>query len=447
VPDPIPMIDILSRILPKTRTIVSEDAESCMAILQERYTLDVLRYPSGSEYQTWEIPVEWNVRRAVLSFRGSPIASLEESALFVAPYSQGFSGSVTRDELIAHTFTNPAKPQAFCYEFRLAYNFQRRLTEWRVSMPHSRVLALPEGPFDVEIEVETRPGHMAIGVASHPGTSGSWFTLLAHYCHVGQVNDGIAGVVVILEVLSRLKTRHPQPRHGYKALVMPETIGSSVYAATHEAELDATIGAAFSEMAGASTPLQLIRSRRADTYIDRVFLYVLQSLGKPLGRMAPFRQGWGNDELVFDAPGVGVPAVSLDRYPFEAYHTHFDDMSGVSDTALEEMVEVFLQVIDVLEWDYIPRPRHRVPPYLTRYGLYSDWTHARAQYDMNALVLDSLWTGRSVLDIALEHHLDVVAVRDYLEKFVDLGLIDPQPVTPAYARTTRFVPARLTPDL
>ena len=51
------------------------------------------------------------------------IASYDERPLFLAPYSLPFSGLVTRDELIQHTFSNPAKPDAFCYEFRLAYNY------------------------------------------------------------------------------------------------------------------------------------------------------------------------------------------------------------------------------------------------------------------------------------------------------------------------------------
>ena len=43
-------------------------------------------------------------------------------------------------------------------------------------------------------------------------------------------------------------------------------------------------------------------------------------------------------------------------------------------------------VADALERDYIPRPRNRVPVYLTRFDLYSDWTHQRAQYDINTLL-------------------------------------------------------------
>ena len=435
------MLKTIESLLLMNRTIVSRDVASCMDILRERYPLTLHQYPTGNEYQTWLIPPEWNVRKAVLSDGARVIASHDESPLFLAPYSMPFSGVVTRDELVAHTLSNPDRPDSFCYEFRLAYNFQRRLNEWRLSLPHARLEALSEGPFHVEIDVEVGPGNMLVAEHAHPGRSGSWFTFLAHYCHVAQANDGLAGVAVMLEVMERLIRSHPHPRHGYKALLVPETIGSSVYAATHEAELDQTLGAVFTEMPGAEAPLQLVRSRRGDSYIDRVFFHVLKQCGKLPNRVVPFRKGWGNDELVFDAPGVGVPAVSLDRYPFAAYHTHRDDIGLVSASHLEEVVELLTGVVSVLEEDYVPHPKHRVPVYLTRFDLYADWTHERRQYDLNTVLLDSMWSGLSVLDIALTHDIDYEVVRRFVGRFEALDLIETTAVSPEYSRTTRFLPS------
>ncbi len=435
------MIDIIEKLLLKNRTIVSRDVSDCMDILTERYPLKLHKYPTGSEYQTWPIPPEWNVRKAVLSDGNNIIASYDESPLFLATYSMPFSGSVSREELIEHTFTNPKVPDAFCYEFRLAYNFQRRLKEWRISLPYDRLMALSEGPFQVDIDVEVKPGNMLVGDFEHAGSSGYWFTFLAHYCHPAQANDGIAGVAVMLETLDRIMKSHPNPRYGYKALVMPETIGSSVYAATHEDELDNTIGGVFSEMAGADEPLQLVFSRRGDTYIDRVFLHVLQKQGKLPCRYTAFRKGWGNDELVFDAPGVGVPVVSMDRHPFAAYHTHHDNLSLIKISRLEEVVDVLRGVVDTLEADYIPRLINRVPVYLTRFDLYADWANEREQYDVNILLLDSMWSGLSVLDIALKHDLEADMVRNYIDKFAELNLIETETVTPDYSRSVRFLPS------
>jgi aminopeptidase-like protein/RimJ/RimL family protein N-acetyltransferase len=431
-------LDVIEELYGLNRTIASRGSAAALQTITSRYPVDVLEYRSGTEHQTWVIPPEWDVVQAALYEGDTLVASHDESRLFVAPYSLPFSGLVSRDELKEHTFTNPAAPDAFCYEFRLAYDFGRRLKEWRIALPYERVQRLGPGPFRLEIDVRTQPGAMRIAEGVHPGSSGSWFYLLSHYCHVGQVNDGIAGVAVMLEVFDAIRQRHPDPVHGYRVLAMPETIGSSVYAANHEADLDAALGAVFSEMPAADAPLQLVRSRRGDTYIDRVFGHVLRERRLHDCRTVPFRSGWGNDELVFDAPGLGVPAVSLDRHPFPHYHTHHDDLSQVRAENLEEIVTVLLAVVDVLEHDYIPKPRHRVPVYLSRFGLYADWTHSRARYDLNTVVLDGMWTGRSVLDIALENGLPPDTVRDYVDRFVEHGLVERLPVSAAYVRATRF---------
>ena len=437
------MKELINKLLLKNRTIVTSDIASCMEILAGVYSLHLHRFPTGNEYQTWPIPPEWNVIKAILKDGDKVIASYDESMLFLAPYSTSFTGTISKNELIEHIYTKPEKPDSFLYEFRLAYNSQMRLKDWRITLPYERVEALSGGPFYVDIKVETKPGEMLIAETSHAGSDSSWFTFLSHYCHIAQANDGLAGVAVMFETIKRIKQKYPKPKHGYKALAMPETIGSSVYVATHEDEIDATIGAVFSEMGGAEAGLQLVYSRRGDTYIDRVFLHVLQKRDKLPCRTIPFRRGWGNDELVFDAPGVGVPVVSLDRHPFDAYHTHFDNMELVKADRLEEMVEILMDVVDVLEADYIPKPKNRVPIYLSRYNLYADWTFRRDQYDINILILDSLWSGLSVLDIALKNNLEVDEVFNYINSFAELDLIETASVTPTYTREIRFLPSFL----
>lgn len=433
------MIELIESLLLKNRTIVSADVNECMDICRNHYPLRLHEYASGSDHQSWVVPPEWNVKKAELYMNGQLLASYKHSHLFLAPYSTSFKGVVSKAELLSHTYTNPNAPDAFCYEFRLAYNFQRRLKEWRITVPYNMLQAIPEdADLFVDIEVEVKDGSLKIGEYSH-GENECSFYFLSHYCHPAQANDGLAGVAVMLETIHQIQKKYPTPKYTYRALIMPETIGSSIYAANESKLLDKALGAVFSEMGGADAGFQFVHSRRGDTYIDRVFLYALKKLGKLSERCMPFRKGWGNDELVFDSVGVNVPAVSLDRYPFAAYHTHDDNMDLVVPQRLEETVEVLMEVVDILEWNYIPEPVNRVPVHLSRYELYADWTYQRDQYDTNTILIDNLWSGLSVLDIALKFDLDVDFTRSYIDRFVTLGFVKPIPITAAYSRLTRFL--------
>jgi aminopeptidase-like protein len=435
------MLDIINQLLLKNRTIVTKDDAVCMDILKKKYPFKVHKYATNSDCQTWIIPPEWNVNHATLKLNGKLIASYEDSMLFLAPYSTNFTGIVNKKELVEHTFTNPKVPEAFCYEHRLAYDFKRRLKEWRITLPYNLIQELPEdGEFEVDISVEVKDGHMLVAELENHGESEFCFTFLAHYCHIAQANDGIAGGAVMLEVMDQIKKRYVNNKYTYRMLFMPEVIGSVAYTSDNKSKIENTIGAVFSEMPGANQGLQFVFSRRANTYIDRVFLQALKEKGKLDCRQVPFRQGWGNDETIFDAPGIGVPSVSIDRHPFVEYHTHHDDLRNVHIDKLDEVVEVILSAIDIIENDYIPKQKEDAPIYLTRYDLYSDWTYERESYDINTLIMDNLWSGLSVLDIALKNDLDYHYVRSYISKMLENELILSSNVTPTYSKNIQFLP-------
>ena len=71
-----------------------------MDFLGQEIPLTVHRYPSGSEYGTWDIPEEWNVIKAELTDGKRVLASYTDHPLFLASYSCSFTGWVSREELL-----------------------------------------------------------------------------------------------------------------------------------------------------------------------------------------------------------------------------------------------------------------------------------------------------------------------------------------------------------
>ena len=427
------MTELIDSLLLKNRTIVSSDFEECLVLMGGEIPLDIHRYPSGSDYQTWLIPPQWDVKKAELFEGDRIIASYDDHPLFLAPYSCSFTGWVSREELLSHVKTSPERPDTLVYEYRLAANFQRRLKTWLISLPYTLVQELDQAEYYIDIEVETKPGHMLIAEGMIKGRHDYTFTFLTHLCHTGQANDGLAGVAVGIEVMKRLQQEYPQTNYNYQLLIMPETFGSSVYLASNEERIESYLGSVFIEMPGIRSPIRLGLTRRGDTYLDRVLNHVTSARGIKFTE-CEFREHWGNDELVFDSPGIGIPGASIERYPFHWYHTSRDNLEETEDSSLQEVVDILMDAVRLIESDFIPQPRHGVPVYLTRYDLYADWEYERSQYDINIGVLELLWSGKSAFDIAKQVNAPYDAVRNYLEKLMEHDLIETAPLTPAYFR-------------
>ena len=432
------MISLISKHLNKNRTIVSKDSSDFAKDLARKYDAKIHKFESGKDFSTWVVPPEWNVHKATLSMNGKKIFGYEDSLLFLAPYSKSFKGKISKKELLKHTFLNSKMPDCFSYEFRLAYDFNRRLNEWRITMPKNKFESLIDGIYDIEIDVNVGPGSLKIVEGTHKGIYKNTFMFLSHYCHPAQLNDGLAGVLIMFEVLKRIKKKHPSPKFTYKSLAMPETIGSSVYLTRFEGEIKNIFGTSFCEMGAAKSNFQLVFSRKGNTYVDRVFNFLIDKYSNGLARKVGFRKGWGNDELVFDSPGISIPSVSIDRYPFREYHTDKDNINSFDNKKAEETISLFVEAVDIFEDDYIPIPKYKVPVYLTRFKLYSDWTNEREQYDIKILLIESMWEDLSVFDISIKYNLDYDITKNFYKKFIELELISKKPITPDYSKYVNF---------
>ena len=149
------MMHIIESLIHMNRTIVSSDMEQCISSLKNEVPLTIHRYASGKEYGTWMIPPQWDVKKAELSDGNTIIASYDDHPLFLAPYSCSFTGWIDRDELLKHVRSASHQPEAFSYDHRLAYDFQRRLKEWAITLPNSLVQELDKEKYYIDIQVHS----------------------------------------------------------------------------------------------------------------------------------------------------------------------------------------------------------------------------------------------------------------------------------------------------
>jgi aminopeptidase-like protein len=163
--------------------------------------------------------------------------------------------------------------------------------------------------------------------------------------HPGVSNDGLAGCVVGIELLRRL--REKSTKYSYSLVLLPGIIGSEYYLGKMNAdERGKLIEGVFLEMLGSRTPLALQDSRDGHTNLEYALAKIMDKKNISYRRGA-FEEIIINDEYIWE--NYGIPMVSFSRFPYPEYHSDKDNISIMSEDALKEAVEVLSSAIDVLE--------------------------------------------------------------------------------------------------
>jgi aminopeptidase-like protein len=415
------MMGLLEELEPLRRMIISPGMDRAYEILErEMPSLVVHEYPSGSEAEDWVVPDSWAATEAILQDEsGRTVASLEESHLFVPAFSEPVEGWFTKDELEPHVTTRPDRPDAFPFEHRHAYDYQ--LVDWGITLPHNRWVDLPDGRYFVKVEVERKAGAMKVGEAVLPGRRKETLCICAHVDEL--CNDDLSGCVVAVELMRHIASLSDR-RYSYQLLLVPETIGSLFFVHSNRERVDETIGMLFLEAVGAGEEWCLKEALRPGSGVERMLRVAMESTEVPF-RSIKFFEGYGNDERVYAWPTTRVPGISLMRFPFDQYHTSEDTPSIINEKHLLQALEFAKGLVALLEADCVPRYTGQLPPWLTRRGLYFDSTRSTEQFHKyNNQVLFNVDGTNTVLDLAEIAGLQPEFVSDYLERFVNEGLIE-----------------------
>lgn len=388
------MRQLLEEVTPLNRTIVSDDMDRAADLLDRAIGKPAVRYryPTGKEYGTWIVPPSWNVREATLSDGEKKLASYQDHVLFVAPYSMPFEGWVTRQELLEHLFVSNAIEEAFAYQHRVAYDFQKRLKRWELSLPKKLVSGLTKERYYVKIDVDVRPGTLNALEFTAPGREETCVAFLAHLCHPGQANDGLSGVVAGAWMIRQL-LRKPR-RFTYKLLVFPETIGSTVHVIAQGLSPKEIFCALFLETMGKGERLYFKKSRTGNQPIDLAAKSLIRE--NPDIGLLDFYEGYGNDELVFDFANVGIPSGSIQHFPFIEYHTSRDAADIIDWGKWRRASELALELFRRLEENRLIQLKYPGAPHLTRYQLYADAVTQRDRFKKIAKLL-TLCDGKHTL--------------------------------------------------
>lgn len=407
-------------IAPLPRMVNSPGLDRTFEILGKQYPGMILHeFPSGSVAEDWVVPQAWVLISAVMRDRaGRVVASSEDSPLFAAPYSEPVDGWFSKEEISRHLRTRPDRPDAFALEHRNAYDYG--LKDWGITLPHNLWLALPDAEYHVQIRTECSDNSMKVGEWVLPGDSGKTILLTAHIDEL--CNDDLSGCLVGLEIMlaaSRLADR----RHTCRLVLAPEMFGTIFYGHNNPEAIGPAVGMLNLEALGVGESLCAKLSLKGNAEVDGTLCAALDSLGLDY-RTLGFFQGYGNDERVLEWPSIGIPSAALQRYPFAQYHTS-DDVPALLDGALmDAAVQAGLRFLEIMELNQVPEFTQKFQPWLTRRGLYFDYTKHPDQYHkLNNLVLFHADGRRTVLELAMLADLPFHTVRAYIDSFVEQGIM------------------------
>lgn len=428
------MEQLISDLYLTNRALVSDDYDDALAYIDDReLDLTVREYPSGSEiWDSWVVPQKWTVEHGYIETAdGDRILSYEDHPLHLFAYSASYEGWVSREELRDHLRTHPNMTEVIPYHFRLSYRPWD--SDWGFCASQNFAESLSDEEYYVSISTTFEDGQMKVGEHHLEGEREETILLLAHLDHIGLANDDLSGVAVGVELMRRLQERTDRT-YSYRLLLLPEIIGSAAYLADDAVDTDRFECGLFLETLGNDNRLMLQRTFTEETKLDRISERLLTTDYDEF-EINGFRDEAGDDELIFEAPGYEVPTVSISRYPYEEYHTHFDDMSIISQDKLEDSVEYVLDIIDVFERDFTPiRTFDGIPSLANpKYDLYIDPGQpgisespmaSENVRDFRDRVFRYLDGDHTVFDIADQFDLRFEFVYDYLSEFHEKGLVE-----------------------
>ncbi len=433
-------MDILKRVQGLPVAPVSPGTDEQNRILGEYLPFRVLEYESGREHNGWIVPQNWEVKKAEIRKDGELVYDGRAYPLGVIGSSECFQGRVSLEELKKHLFFREQRPNDIVYHCDLYY--KPFLKQWGFCMPFALYQKLEDGEYEVELVTTHEPGTMKVLEYTHEGASRETIILNAHNCHAAQLNDGPSGYAVFTAVMNRLQGR--STKYTYRLIVAPEHIGTVFYLADlPESEIANFRLGIFLEMVGLkSQKFALQESFAGKSLIDKIAHHVLRHRSRSGYWSDQFRKIVGNDETVWEAPGIEVPMISLSRCEgegscFSEYHTSADNLSLMNKESLEETAEIIMSMIDVLEQDAFLTRKFKGLVALSnpKYELYmrpgTDPSIKDAlsadQPKWNYLMdcLPRYFDGKhSILDIAVKHDLPFDQVYGYISKFRDKNLVE-----------------------
>jgi aminopeptidase-like protein len=348
------------------RSLLGDVNAEFSKFLRNHIDVSTLTFPSGKQVFDWEVPRAWRVIKFDVSLPdGSPLLEKLDPSKHAVQYSNSFSGSLSREDFIKKVNFIEEIPDAIPYKTSYYEN------EWGVNLPYSLVSSLPEGSYEIDLQVEFYDSELQVFEFVLPGHSEREVVFHTYYCHPYMANDNNSGVALAIELAKIIERTNGNHALTYRFVFVPETIGTIAYISENLVKFKSDVEKIFVlTCVGDNGPFTIVETPYSNA-AEKAARYFWRS---PEGSQQSYNwRDRGSDERQYAAPGIELPVCTLSRSKFgtyDAYHTFNDDLNFVSQEGLSTSLQALTDLVKLCELDGIYESATLCEPMLSKRKLY-----------------------------------------------------------------------------
>ena len=339
------ILNIIKKLYPFEYSICGKGNDEAIKVFKKYLNFKIHNFESGKSLNGWTIPHSWSLKKGIILNQNKEIIFDAKKKNFGVPVlSKTFKGKILLKNLKKKIFYSKYKNFA---PYNWTNLYRKNFIDWGFCMNKKELNRIKENFYFIDIETKTKKSKMKVLEYTLKGKNKETIIINAHNCHPYQANDDISGCAVGIQLFKNLR-KIKNRKFTYKLIIAPEILGPLFWLkkiGNIKKHLKYCI---LLKSIGNNSNLKLQHSSNPNSQIDIVGLEELKKLNFSF-KKGNFREIYGNDEIVFDAPGFDIKTISLTRFPFKEYHTDGDIPERISEKKLQEVLSILQNIVNNFE--------------------------------------------------------------------------------------------------
>ena len=355
---------------PLVRDTVSNGFDAALGAIKQIIPMHEHHYASGHNAQEWVVPEKWSCREAYLATEsGEVLFSFADHPLHVQSYSLSFNGTVTRKKLFEHLYDEPLHPEAIPHRVSLVER------DWALCCSRTFKDTLRDDKYKVLIDTTFSYGKLKLGEVILPGEESGTILVCTYLNGTLDVNAGLSGVVVGLDVARRLLVSS-KGKFTIRFLFLPGPVGLAAWLSEHASIIEQLVGGISLQMLGRDLPYCLQLSDPQDPFAFQVRSAIANTTHAdpqiiPAPRLFNEFPSGGNPLVTLARDTAPCPWVTLARsldfdhpcFPYDGFRNSLDCIENIDYEVMQKTSDDLFYLLRSLDETAAPNvlmPRKKI---------------------------------------------------------------------------------------